>query len=126
MDSYHVGVFPITEDGKIVLVTSRHSHYWIFPKGHREKGRSDRAVAEDEAFEEAGLLGKLSSDSIRFKVESNKSKELCLYPMRVKKILSKWPERNERERVIVSVAKAEKLLEKDLRAALKRMVKKYL
>ena len=126
MDNYQIGVFPYTEDGKVVLIKTRDGDYWIFPKGHVEKGRKDRAVAEDEAFEEAGILGKIESDSLCFKTMCSKSKQLCLYPMRVKKVLSKWPERDERERVIVSVAKAEKLLEKDLREVLKNMAKKYL
>ncbi|MFQ3224675.1 MAG: 8-oxo-dGTP pyrophosphatase MutT (NUDIX family) [Lentimonas sp.] len=126
MDNYQVGVFPYTEDGKIVLIKTRDGNYWIFPKGHVEKGRKDHAVAEEEAFEEAGILGKIDPHSLCFKTICSKSKQLCLYPMRVKKVLNKWPESKERERVIVSVAKAEKLLEKDLRDVLKSMAKKYL
>jgi len=126
MDNYQVGAFPYTEDGKVVLIKTRDGDYWIFPKGHVEKGRKDYAVAEDEAFEEAGILGKIEPHSICFETVSSKSKRLCIYPMRVKKVLSKWPESKERERVILSVSKAEKLLQKDLREVLKRMAKKYM
>ncbi len=123
MSDYQVAVFPVTEDGKLVLVKTRDGDYWIFPKGRRERGRKDYEVAEDEAFEEAGLLGRISRDWERFPVNSKKASHLKIYPMRVKKVLSNWPERRERERLVVSFDQAETLLSKDLREILKAMRK---
>jgi len=124
MEDYQVGVFPYTKDGEVVLVTTRSGGYWVFPKGRCEKGHSNRSVAESEAFEEAGLLGKLGADYMVFNTNSSKAFKLRLYPMRVKEVLSHWPEHKERKRVIVSIKKAEKLLEKDLALVLKKMAKK--
>ena len=120
-NTYQVGVFPVTEDGRVVLVTTRKSDYWIFPKGRTEKGRSDRAVARDEAHEEAGLTGSMKQDYHEFKVFSRGAKTLRLFPMKVKHISKRYPESKERKRVIVSFDEAEKLLQKDLRVALKKL-----
>jgi 8-oxo-dGTP pyrophosphatase MutT (NUDIX family) len=120
---YQVGVFPITEDGKVVLVTTRSSDYWIFPKGCTEKGRSDCSVARDEAYEEAGLTGVIQRDYHEFKIHSHGTKKLRLFPMKVKKLSKHFPECKERKRVVVSIHKAEKLLQKDLRTVLRQLVK---
>ena len=50
---------------KIYLVTSRVQGQWILPTGKLEKNLSNRRVALLEAFEEAGILGKLDA---QFKV----------------------------------------------------------
>ncbi len=126
MDVYQVGVCPVTEDGKLVLITSRGSGYWIFPKGKVEKGREDFDVAEDEAYEEAGILGDVGKEYQSFPVCSSKSLKLHLYPMRVKMLLSRWPEVDERERRVVSYHKARDLLSGDLSEALKAMWKEWL
>lgn len=120
---YQVGVFPVTADGKVVLITTRGNDYWIFPKGRTEKGRSDRAVARDEAYEEAGLVGELQQSYFEFKAYSRRAKKLRLFPMKVQKVNERYPESKERKRVIVSFDKAEKLVQKDLRAALRVMRK---
>lgn len=122
---YQIGVFPVTEDGKVVLVTTRGSDYWIFPKGRTEKGRSDRAVARDEAHEEAGLTGELAHNYHEFKVLSRRAKKLRLFPMKVKGVSKRYPECKERKRIIVSFDQAEELLQKDLRAALKELRKLF-
>lgn len=119
MCGYQVGVFPVTKEGKVVLVKTRSGGYWIFPKGHREKGRSDRAVAREEAFEEAGVEGVLSHKYVEFRTPLGKVGRLRLYPMRVKKVCKNYPEADERQRIMVSFDKAEKLLEKDLCEALR-------
>ncbi len=120
---YQVGVIPITKEGHIVLVTTRSGDYWIFPKGNREKGRSDRAVARLEAFEEAGVKGVMKRKSHDFKTPLGKVKRLRLYPMQVKVILKKFPEQKMRKRVIVPFEKAEKLVQTDLQLILQKIRK---
>jgi 8-oxo-dGTP pyrophosphatase MutT (NUDIX family) len=124
MKGHQVGVFPVTEDGKIVLVTTLNGKYWIFPKGNTADGRSDRVMAREEAFEEAGLEGRLRQQCERFKTPLGKSRTLHLYPMKVEKILKRYPERRLRKRVIVSYEKAEKMLSKDLKSILRKMRKR--
>lgn len=122
---YQVGVFPVTKEGRVVLVTSRSTGYWILPKGRTEKGRSDQAVALDEAYEEAGLEGSLKNYYYEFDVISSRAKKLRIFPMKVKKINKHYPECDERDRVIVSFDEAEELVQKDLRAVLRQLKELY-
>lgn len=122
---YQVGVFPVTKKGLVVLITSRSTGYWIFPKGRTEKGRSDQDVALEEAYEEAGLEGSLEDYYYEFDVVSSRSNKLRLFPMKVKKVKESYPECHERDRVIVSFDEAESLVQKDLRAVLRRMRNDY-
>lgn len=128
MATYQIGVFAITNKAKrkIALVTSKTGQRWVFPKGRAEKGRLDQKIALEEAFEEAGLKGTLSDPPKDFKVSHGETKNLKLYCMKVEKELKDWPEKQYRKRAIVTVEEAEKLLEKDLRACLRVMAKKYL
>ncbi|MGB0415080.1 MAG: NUDIX hydrolase [Coraliomargarita sp.] len=124
MNGYQVGVFPVTEEGKIVLVTTRDGDYWILPKGNTEKGRSDRAMAREEAYEEAGLVGVMKRDYVEFRT-FGKVNRLRLYPMTVRKMLKNYPEKKQRERVTVSFEMAEKMVEKDLRAIIRKLRKLF-
>ena len=56
------GVIPLKKENgvlKICLITSRKKKKWIFPKGIQEPGKTFVQIAEQEAFEEAGLKGKV-------------------------------------------------------------------
>jgi hypothetical protein len=57
-----------------------------------------------------------------FDVNSSKAGQIKVYPMLVKTILNKWPESDERKRLIVTYEKAEKLVQKDLRKAMSEMM----
>ena len=109
---YQVGVFAYTENGKVVLVTSRGGESWILPKGNRAKKRSDRVQVKREAFEEAGLQGSLDHSRFDFKSSGN-SKRLRVYSMRIRKLSSNFPEKNERKRILVSFDIAEKIVKKE-------------
>ena len=118
---YQVGVLPVTPEGRLVLVTRRRGRGWIFPKGNREKGRSDLAVAKDDAYEEAGLSGTVEKEFLEFRTNGKKVAKLRLYPMRVDSVTNTFPEAGERRRVIVSFEQAERMLRKDLRVVLRQM-----
>ncbi|EJZ19909.1 NUDIX hydrolase (plasmid) [Rhizobium sp. Pop5] len=47
-----------------LLITSRGTGRWVIPKGGPMKGKSPRQVAAREAFEEAGVNGKISKKAI--------------------------------------------------------------
>ncbi|WP_134681802.1 NUDIX hydrolase [Paracoccus ravus] len=97
----------------VILVTSRRSKNWIFPKGRKIPGMSGPASAKREAYEEAGVLGSIDKRrKFRILSEQDGAKvELMLYALRVEKILKRWPEARCRNRLIISRSKAEKLLE---------------
>src|SRR3546814_3720198 len=56
-----VGALPFrrSADGvlEVMLITSRDTGRWIIPKGWPMEGRSGPSAAQQEAFEEAGVLG---------------------------------------------------------------------
>src|ERR1700694_452953 len=49
---------------EIMLVTSRGSRRWIIPKGWPKRGIPPHDTAATEAFEEAGVVGKVSKRPI--------------------------------------------------------------
>src|ERR1700755_1994635 len=53
--------FQIAPDGlRVLLLTSRETRRWIIPKGWPIRGMKPREVAAREAFEEAGLVGRVA------------------------------------------------------------------
>lgn len=109
------GVIPlIKEDGKVrvVLVTSRTNRNWIFPKGGLIDGQSAQDSALQEAYEEAGIRGRIKG-RMKFTAlleRPDRNIDLTLFPMRVVKLLRTWPEDGERRRIVVSLTEAETLL----------------
>lgn len=125
MSHHEVGVLAIVNDAKkkVVIITTRGGSRWIFPKGQTEKGRGDKSVALDEAFEEAGLIGTIEASYVEFNIRNGKESKLRLYPMKVRKVLSDWPEIKERKRQILSISQARKHLSKELHCCLDKMLK---
>lgn len=90
---------------KVLLVTSRETGRFVIPKGWPMKKLSNAKAAGREAFEEAGVGGKMSSAPIGY-YEYNKifgpgfalPCRVVVYSMQVARILPKWPEKNERTR----------------------------
>lgn len=105
------GVIPYTTKKnrvKLILITSRINGLWIFPKGNPIKNKTIFETAEQEAFEEAGIRGKVQKKqpySFSYS-HRNKEYEVTLFPMKVETILDDWPEQRERERKTVSIEKA--------------------
>lgn len=90
---------------EILLVTSRDSPRWLPPKGWPMRGKSLAAAAAQEAWEEAGVEGKIADEAIG-EVEHLKQHAslgpievtIQLYPLQVERELDDWPERKERAR----------------------------
>lgn len=110
--------YRVTKSGKlkVLMITSRDSGRWLIPKGWPIKRRSLRKVAEQEAFEEAGVKGKIARKpigSFRYvKDMGSKTDVLCeveVYPLRVALLELRYPERGQRERCWVSPKKAMKI-----------------
>ena len=88
----------------VLLITSRETKRWIIPKGWPMKGKKDWNAAAREAFEEAGVEGKMGKKSIGVyhyvKRDGLRSfdVEVTVYPLEVKSELRIWPEKAERKR----------------------------
>ncbi|MCR9236005.1 MAG: NUDIX hydrolase [Alphaproteobacteria bacterium] len=110
-------------DWRILMITSRDTGRWVLPKGWPMKGKNLRQAAEQEALEEAGVIGQISKNPIgvyhylkRIEDGADIPCEVVLYPMRVTKLLRRWPERNERKRKWFSAkGAAKRVMEEDLK-----------
>jgi 8-oxo-dGTP pyrophosphatase MutT (NUDIX family) len=88
-----------------MLLTSRETRRWVIPKGWPMPGRKPCQVAKQEAFEEAGLIGKLVSKepvgSYHYTkiLPSNQQLliEVLVFLLQVEYQLEDWPEKSQRE-----------------------------
>ncbi|MGY3451419.1 NUDIX hydrolase [Bradyrhizobium sp. USDA 4353] len=96
----------------ILLITTRRKQRWSVPKGSPMLRKRAHRVAAIEAYEEAGLRGKISRQALgRFKHRKRKGKrkipcEVKLYPLKVTKQHGRFPERGQRKLIWVSAAEA--------------------
>jgi 8-oxo-dGTP pyrophosphatase MutT (NUDIX family) len=108
-------------DGKVevLLTTSRDTGRWIIPRGNIAAGATPAEAAAREAYEEAGLKGKI--DSLiplgiytyfkRLASGEARSAVVEVYLLRVEKHLRKFPEKGERKLSWLSVESAAGLVE---------------
>jgi 8-oxo-dGTP pyrophosphatase MutT (NUDIX family) len=111
---------------EVMLITSRETKQWIIPKGWPKRGVAPRRVAAREAFEEAGLRGKVAKRPLgAYRYEKRMSPalvvpcEVTVFLLHVKRQLDDWPEKNERERCWLSPDEAAaRVTEEELSALL--------
>lgn len=117
-------------DGKtqVLLVTSRTRRRWIIPKGWPMADTSAADAAMTEAWEEAGVRGKVIDRCIGVysyvKLGDGDGPDLpCIvsvFPVRVKSLARDFPERGQRRRKWFSPKKAaRKVAEPELRELLR-------
>ena len=89
---------------EILLITSRHTGRWIIPKGWPLKDKAPHKIAEREALEEAGLVGKIDKWPIgSFSYEKRLKRgeivvcEVRVFVLKVKRQKASWPEKGERQ-----------------------------
>ncbi len=112
------------QDGEIQirLITSRETRRWVIPKGWPMKDLSPSKAAAREAYEEAGLLGSISSEPLGLYSYDKRLTlktvpcDVMVFPLKVKRYVKKWPERSERFGFWFSVESAAAAVqEEDLR-----------
>lgn len=94
-----------SKKAEVLLVTGRRSGRWMIPKGWPMAGKSLADSAAQEAFEEAGIKGKIEPDPIG-KFRHTKQHilfgeievDIHVHVLAVEKELGDWPERGERTR----------------------------
>jgi 8-oxo-dGTP pyrophosphatase MutT (NUDIX family) len=104
---------------RVLLITSRDTGRWIIPKGNINAGATPVKAAEDEAYEEAGIRGSISSSIplgfyTYFKISASGKKQPAtveIYLLLVTQQLKKWPEQRQRRLSWVSLKKAVKLVQ---------------
>jgi ADP-ribose pyrophosphatase YjhB (NUDIX family) len=92
-------------DIEILLVSKNRSKKWGIPKGRVEPHLSFSELASKEAFEEAGVVGYVSANSVgMFRARKQNTSglshqiiEVWVYLFEVTGTLRKWPEMHKRE-----------------------------
>ncbi|WP_333587906.1 NUDIX hydrolase [Phenylobacterium sp.] len=109
--------YRLTRKGVLVLlVTSRRTGRWLFPKGGLMAGREPWESAAQEAFEEAGVQGLADREPLGAyqsrRVRNGRAEqiEVVIYPLEVTRQLDRWPERGQRRRRWMSLEEARRRL----------------
>jgi 8-oxo-dGTP pyrophosphatase MutT (NUDIX family) len=87
---------------EILLVSKKRSKRWGIPKGRVNASLSFGETAAKEAFEEAGVIGRVSPNSIgMFRAKKAtpipKIVEVWVYLLEVDEMLDNWPEKERRQ-----------------------------
>ncbi|GGB54714.1 NTP pyrophosphohydrolase [Roseibium aquae] len=122
------------KDGEleVLLVTSREKGRWILPKGWPELDQEAFETAVTEAFEEAGARGRPDRRAFgSFRSHKGLSNGLELrtkvlvFPIEVDRLLEDFPEKGQRQRAWMPVARAIEMAdEPGARALLRRFAKR--
>jgi 8-oxo-dGTP pyrophosphatase MutT (NUDIX family) len=98
---------------KILLITSRDTGRWVIPKGWPIKKLGDDGTALQEAWEEAGVIGKVANKNvgsyIYTKLMDSGLTADCrveVYPIEVERLKENFPEKSQRLRRWFSVSGA--------------------
>lgn len=102
-------------EGRVVflLVTSRRTGRWIFPKGSISAGMTPWDSAAKEALEEAGVSGEVGSEPVGRYQNSDRGElvDVDLYPLRVETQFDQWDEMYQRHRHWALLAETRRLLD---------------
>ena len=112
---------------QVLMVTSRDTGRWILPKGWTMKGKTGSEAAAIEAWEEAGVQGKIASEPVgvySYLKLRDKAPDLpCMvlvYPLCVEKLSARFPEHRQRRLKWMGRTKASKSVREPELAALLR------
>ena len=91
---------------EVLLITSRDTGRWIIPKGWPMKGKKPHEAAAQEAWEEAGVLGRIAKKSLgHYEYDKAAADRLSsvrcrveVFPMKVEAVDTAWPEYGQRRR----------------------------
>lgn len=113
---------------KFLIMTSRGTRRFVIPKGWPMKRLRDHDAAAREAFEEAGVRGKIQRLPIGVYVYWKRMSrvfklvEVDLFPLRVTRQAKQWPEKGQRAMAWLKAQDAILLLDEPM---LKTLVKEF-
>jgi 8-oxo-dGTP pyrophosphatase MutT (NUDIX family) len=107
-----------TNELEVLVITSRDTGRWVIPKGWHMTGKQPHAIAEREAFEEAGIKGKAGREPIGsygyMKKMAGGHKVLTrvqVHALEVKTLVKDFPEKGTRRLEWVTCAEAAQRVE---------------
>ncbi len=117
---------------EVMLVTSRETRRWIIPKGWPHKGKAPHRSAAREAFEEAGVVGAVSRQSVgSFSYEKRLKRggvvacEVLVFALEVKRQSKEWPEKRERKvRWLSAKVAAKTVQDRELGKIIRRLARR--
>jgi len=102
---------------EVLLITSRETRRWVIPKGWPIKGMKSPKSAAREAFEEAGVLGKVAKTPIgayaydkRLKNGRLQHVRVAVFALAVESEAEVYPELGQREKRWLPLAEAARLV----------------
>jgi 8-oxo-dGTP pyrophosphatase MutT (NUDIX family) len=105
---------------EFLLITSRETGRWVLPKGWPMKGKKPHACAALEAFEEAGVKGKIGKRAVgcyryvkRLPKDAAVACSVDVYPLIVERQMKRWPEQDQRSFGWFSACEAASLVDED-------------
>lgn len=119
---HKIGVIPFAISGDrvaIMFVTSQRRGRWILPKGNLKPDESHKKGCKREAFEEAGVKGRIMSElpmtHVVTKSSDGKLSQVAVtyYPMLVSNQVDEWPEQTKRERHWALLEDAERVTDRE-------------
>ncbi len=115
---------------EVLLISSRETGRWVIPKGWPMDGRLAHEAAEIEAWEEAGVKGRIGDAKLGHftydKTLNRDTKHECsqpcvvdVFPLQVEKLATDFPEQRQRRRKWFAPEKAaRRVAEAELKALL--------
>lgn len=119
------GVIPYrVQNGQIevLLLTSRQRQHWGIPKGGLSKAMTPSESAAKEAWEEAGVIGRVEPNELgtyKYRKRGH-TYRVKVFLLPVETVLSDWPEASQRQRQWLDITQAVRRIKK---ASLKRILK---
>lgn len=105
---------------EVLLVTGRRSRRWTIPKGWPMIGKSLSESAAEEAFEEAGVRGRIDAEPIGSFDHTKQhlpfgtlDVRILVHSMSVEREFPKWPEFGQRRRKWFTVKQAAERVDSD-------------
>ncbi|WP_245306168.1 NUDIX hydrolase [Roseovarius aestuariivivens] len=107
---------------QILLITSRRTKRWVIPKGWPMQGKTPAESAVQEAWEEAGVKGKVTGPCLALYSYEKRVPGMgtlpcavMVFPVKVSALSDRFPERTQRKRKWMSPKKAaQKIAEPEL------------
>jgi 8-oxo-dGTP pyrophosphatase MutT (NUDIX family) len=114
---------------EVLLITSRGSGRWVLPKGWPMKGRTLAGAALQEAWEEAGVVGRVRESPVGYYTYRKRHRtglplscRVEVFRIDVADLARDWPEKTSRKRQWFRPdAAADLVAESDLAALLRRL-----
>ena len=107
-----------TGEVEVLVITSRDTRRWVIPKGWPIKGKSSAKSAAQEAFEEAGVTGKLRKRPVgsyaydkRLKNGRLQHVRVAVFALAVESEAEAYPELGQREKRWLPLAEAAALVD---------------